>query len=238
MAKQFVWDPSFWMKKAEKAIDAGRKTVTDIAYEVRAIRDRDPAARSNAEVLLLYPGLHAVLAHRAAHYLHGKKHFFAARAISQVARGLTGIEIHPGAKIGKGVFIDHGCAVVIGETAEVGDNCTIYQGVTLGGTGKHCGKRHPTLGNDVMVGAGAKVLGPFKIGDHTKIAAGAVVLKEVPSDSTAVGIPAKIVNSASKSGAENLDQINVPDPVVLELTALKERVAELERRLAADSQPS
>ncbi len=238
MAKQFVWDPSFWMKKAEKAIDAGRKTVTDIAYEVRAIRDRDPAARSNAEVLLLYPGLHAVLAHRAAHYLHGKKHFFAARAISQVARGLTGIEIHPGAKIGKGVFIDHGCAVVIGETAEVGDNCTIYQGVTLGGTGKHCGKRHPTLGSDVMVGAGAKVLGPFKIGDHAKIAAGAVVLKEVPSDSTAVGIPAKIVNSASKSGAENLDQINVPDPVVLELTALKERVAELERRLAADSQPS
>ena len=238
MAKQFVWDPSFWMKKAEKAIDAGRKTVTDIAYEVRAIRDRDPAARSNAEVLLLYPGLHAVLAHRAAHYLHGKKHFFAARAISQVARGLTGIEIHPGAKIGKGVFIDHGCAVVIGETAEVGDNCTIYQGVTLGGTGKHCGKRHPTLGNDVMVGAGAKVLGPIKIGDHAKIAAGAVVLKEVPSDSTAVGIPAKIVNSASKSGAENLDQINVPDPVVLELTALKERVAELERRLAADSQPS
>ena len=238
MAKQFVWDPSFWMKKAEKAIDAGRKTVTDIAYEVRAIRDRDPAARSNAEVLLLYPGLHAVLAHRAAHYLHGKKHFFAARAISQVARGLTGIEIHPGAKIGKGVFIDHGCAVVIGETAEVGDNCTIYQGVTLGGTGKHCGKRHPTLGSDVMVGAGAKVLGPFKIGDHAKIAAGAVVLKEVPSDSTAVGIPAKIVNSASKSGAENLDQINVPDPVVLELTALKERVAELERRLAADSQQS
>lgn len=238
MAKQFVWDPSFWMKKAEKAIDAGRKTVTDIAYEVRAIRDRDPAARSNAEVLLLYPGLHAVLAHRAAHYLHGKKHFFAARAISQVARGLTGIEIHPGAKIGKGVFIDHGCAVVIGETAEVGDNCTIYQGVTLGGTGKHCGKRHPTLGSDVMVGAGAKVLGPFKVGDHAKIAAGAVVLKEGPSDSTAVGIPAKIVNSASKSGAENLDQINVPDPVAQELTALKERVAELERRLAADSQPS
>ena len=238
MAKQFVWDPSFWMRKAEKAIDAGRKTVMDIAYEVRAIRDRDPAARSNAEVLLLYPGLHAVLAHRAAHYLHGKKHFFAARAISQVARGLTGIEIHPGAKIGKGVFIDHGCAVVIGETAEVGDNCTIYQGVTLGGTGKHCGKRHPTLGSDVMVGAGAKVLGPFKVGDHAKIAAGAVVLKEVPSDSTAVGIPAKIVNSASKSGAENLDQINVPDPVAQELTALKERVAELERRLAADSQPS
>ena len=234
MAKQFQWDTSYLMKKAEEAINAGRCTVADIAYEVRAIRDRDPAARSNAEVLLLYPGLHAVLAHRAAHYLHGKKHFFAARAISQIARGLTGIEIHPAAKIGKGVFIDHGCAVVIGETAEVGDNCTIYQGVTLGGTGKHCGKRHPTLGNDVMVGAGAKVLGPFKVGDHAKIAAGAVVLKEVPSDSTAVGIPAKIVNSASKSGAENLDQINIPDPVAQELTALKERVAELERRLAAE----
>ena len=234
MAKQFQWDTSYLMKKAEEAINAGRSTVADIAYEVRAIRDRDPAARSNAEVLLLYPGLHAVLAHRAAHYLHGKKHFFAARAISQIARGLTGIEIHPAAKIGKGVFIDHGCAVVIGETAEVGDNCTIYQGVTLGGTGKHCGKRHPTLGNDVMVGAGAKVLGPFKVGDHAKIAAGAVVLKEVPSDSTAVGIPAKIVNSASKSGAENLDQINIPDPVAQELTALKERVAELERRLAAE----
>ena len=234
MAKQFQWDTSYLMKKAEEAINAGRRTVADIAYEVRAIRDRDPAARSNAEVLLLYPGLHAVLAHRAAHYLHGKKHFFAARAISQIARGLTGIEIHPAAKIGKGVFIDHGCAVVIGETAEVGDNCPIYQGVTLGGTGKHCGKRHPTLGNDVMVGAGAKVLGPFKVGDHAKIAAGAVVLKEVPSDSTAVGIPAKIVNSASKSGAENLDQINIPDPVAQELTALKERVAELERRLAAE----
>ena len=234
MAKQFQWDTSYLMKKAEEAINAGRRTVADIAYEERAIRDRDPAARSNAEVLLLYPGLHAVLAQRAAHYLHGKKHFFAARAISQIARGLTGIEIHPAAKIGKGVFIDHGCAVVIGETAEVGDNCTIYQGVTLGGTGKHCGKRHPTLGNDVMVGAGAKVLGPFKVGDHAKIAAGAVVLKEVPSDSTAVGIPAKIVNSASKSGAENLDQINIPDPVAQELTALKERVAELERRLAAE----
>ena len=233
MAKQFQWDTSYLMKKAEEAINAGRRTVADIAYEVRAIRDRDPAARSNGEVLLLYPGLHAVLAHRAAHYLHGKKHFFAARAISQIARGLTGIEIHPAAKIGKGVFIDHGCAVVIGETAEVGDNCTIYQGVTLGGTGKHCGKRHPTLGNDVMVGAGAKVLGPFKVGDHAKIAAGAVVLKEVPSDSTAVGIPAKIVNSASKSGAENLDQINIPDPVAQVLTALKERVAQLERRLAA-----
>ena len=230
MAKQFVWDPSFWMKKAEKAIDAGRKTVMDIAYEVRAIRDRDPAARSNAEVLLLYPGLHAVLAHRAAHYLHGKKHFFAARAISQVARGLTGIEIHPGAKIGKGVFIDHGCAVVIGETAEVGDNCTIYQGVTLGGTGKDTGKRHPTIGNNVMIGAGAKVLGPFKVGDNSNIAAGAVVLDEIPPNCTAVGVPAHIVR---RNGVrvDDLDQVHIPDPVAQELCRLEHQVSQLRKQL-------
>ena len=195
-------------QKIDKMITTGRNAVDDIKYDVRAIRDRDPAARTDAEVLLLYPGLHAVVAHKAAHYLHKKKHYFAARAISQLARSLTGIEIHPAAKIGKGLFIDHGCAVVIGETTEIGDNCTIYQGVTLGGTGKHCGKRHPTIGNNVMVGAGAKVLGPFKVGDNSKIAAGAVVLKEIPADSTAVGIPAKVVNSSSKSvSASNLDQV-------------------------------
>ena len=231
MAKQFVWDPSFWMKKAEKAIDAGRKTVMDIAYEVRAIRDRDPAARSNAEVLLLYPGLHAVLAHRAAHYLHGKKHFFAARAISQVARGLTGIEIHPGAKIGKGVFIDHGCAVVIGETAEIGDDCLLYQGVTLGGTGKDKGKRHPTLGNNVMVGSGAKVLGPFTVGDNARIAAGAVVLSAVPEDCTAVGVPAHVVRVAGKIAtfADEVDQISVRDPVEEKLNAALSRLEFLEK---------
>lgn len=231
MAKQFVWDPSFWMKKAEKAIDAGRKTVTDIAYEVRAIRDRDPAARSDAEVLLLYPGLHAVLAHRAAHYLHGKKHFFAARAISQVARGLTGIEIHPGAKIGKGVFIDHGCAVVIGETAEVGDNCTIYQGVTLGGTGKHCGKRHPTLGSDVMVGAGAKVLGPFTVGSGSKIGALAVVLKEVPPNCTVVGNPGRVVRREGAAPHVDLDHVHLPDPIKEHIVALERRVSELEEQM-------
>lgn len=219
-------------QKIDKMITTGRNAVDDIKYDVRAIRDRDPAARTDAEVLLLYPGLHAVVAHKAAHYLHKKKHYFAARAISQLARSLTGIEIHPAAKIGKGLFIDHGCAVVIGETTEIGDNCTIYQGVTLGGTGKHCGKRHPTIGNNVMVGAGAKVLGPFKVGDNSKIAAGAVVLKEIPADSTAVGIPAKVVNSSSKSdSASNLDQVNIPDPVAQELAALKERILLLERQI-------
>ena len=219
-------------QKIDKMITTGRNAVNDIKYDVRAIRDRDPAARTDAEVLLLYPALHAVVAHKAAHYLHKKKHYFAARAISQLARSLTGIEIHPAAKIGKGLFIDHGCAVVIGETTEIGDNCTIYQGVTLGGTGKHCGKRHPTIGNNVMVGAGAKVLGPFKVGDNSKIAAGAVVLKEIPADSTAVGIPAKVVNSSSKSdSASNLAQVNIPDPVAQALAALKERILLLERQI-------
>lgn len=206
--------------------------------DISTFKRRDPAARSALEIFFLYPGLKAIRMHRRANWCYRRRMFFLARWISQRAARKTGIEIHPAATIGRHFFIDHGTGVVIGETAVIGDDVMIYQGVTLGGTGKHCGKRHPTLGSDVMVGAGAKVLGPFKIGDHAKIAAGAVVLKEVPSDSTAVGIPAKIVNSASKSGAENLDQINVPDPVVLELTALKERVAELERRLAADSQPS
>lgn len=206
--------------------------------DISTFKRRDPAARSALEIFFLYPGLKAIRMHRRANWCYRRRMFFLARWISQRAARKTGIEIHPAATIGRRFFIDHGTGVVIGETAVIGDDVMIYQGVTLGGTGKHCGKRHPTLGSDVMVGAGAKVLGPFKVGDHAKIAAGAVVLKEVPSDSTAVGIPAKIVNSASKSGAENLDQINVPDPVAQELTALKERVAELERRLAADSQPS
>ena len=229
MAKQFVWDPSFWMKKAEKAIDAGRKTVTDIAYEVRAIRDRDPAARSNAEVLLLYPGLHAVLAHRAAHYLHGKKHFFAARAISQVARGLTGIEIHPGAKIGKGVFIDHGCAVVIGETAEVEEGVVIYQGVTLGGTGKEKGKRHPTIRKNAVISCGAKVLGGFTVGEGARIGSGAVVLKEVPPFATVVGVPGRVVRIRGEKTQDLLPEKD--DPILKEVCALRERVYELEDRL-------
>ena len=196
--------------------------------DVRAIRERDPAATGNAEVMLLYSGLHATLAHRAAHKMQMKGHRFTARLISQGARFLTGVEIHPGATIGKGLFIDHGTGVVIGETAEIGDNCTIYQGVTLGGTGKDVGKRHPTLGNNVMVGAGAKVLGPVKIGDNAKIAAGAVVLQDIPENCTAVGIPARIVRKGNAKVAD-LDQIHIPDPVSQELCRLQHRIDLLEK---------
>ena len=208
----------------------------EIKSEIKAFRDRDPAARSDMEVALLYSGFHAVIAHRAAHALHKKGHTLTARAISQGAKMLTGVEIHPGATIGKNFVIDHGTGVVIGETAEIGDNCTLYQGVTLGGTGKDSGKRHPTLGNNVMVGCGAKVLGPFKIGDNSKIAANAVVLKEIPPDSTAVGIPAKVVRKGGKKIVDELDQVTMPDPVALEINALKARIAELERKLGAPTE--
>lgn len=198
--------------------------------EIVSIKERDPAAKSNAEVLLLYPGLHAVLAHRVAHALYKKGMFFAARAVSQASRNATGIEIHPAAVIGKGLFIDHGCAVVIGETTVIGDNCTIYQGATLGGTGKHEGKRHPTIGNNVMIGAGAKVLGPFKVGDNSNIAAGAVVLDEIPPDCTAVGVPAHIVR---RNGVrvDDLDQVHIPDPVAQELCRLEHQVSQLRKQL-------
>ncbi len=199
--------------------------------DIELVRSRDPAARSNAEILLLYPGLHAMFAYRIAHRLYKNEHYFAARCLSQAARNLTGIEIHPGATIGSGLFIDHGMGVVIGETTEIGDNCTLYQGVTLGGTGKDKGKRHPTLGDNVLVGAGARVLGPINIGDNSKIASGAVVLKDVPENSTAVGIPAKVVR---RDGAktELLDHGNVPDPVARELNAMKEKIEALQRELA------
>ncbi len=202
------------------------KIVKLIKDDVDGILERDPAARTAAEVLLLYPGLHAVIAHRIAHALYKQKLYFCARAVSQLARTLTGIEIHPAAQIGKRLFIDHGAAVVIGETAVIGDNCTIYQGATLGGTGKHTGKRHPTLGNNVMIGAGAKVLGPFTVGDNAKVAAGAVVLQAVPAGATAVGIPAHIVGNKSK--AEQLDQVNIPDPIAQEISRLEERIKALE----------
>ena len=187
------------------------RTYRSIKEELASIKERDPAATSGLEVALLYSGFHAVLAYRVAQILHTHGHVLGARVISQGAKFLTGIEIHPGAKIGKGLFIDHGSGVVIGETAEIGDNCTLYQGVTLGGTGKDVGKRHPTLGNNVMIGAGAKVLGPFRIGDNSKIAANAVVLSEVPPDSTAVGIPAKVVKRNDRR--VDLDQVHIPDPV-------------------------
>ncbi|NLK39926.1 MAG: serine O-acetyltransferase [Clostridiales bacterium] len=212
-----------------------KKIVADVKNDISAVRERDPAAQSDIEVLLLYSGVHALLAHRVAHKLHKKGYKLTARTISQAARFLTGIEIHPGAKIGKGLFIDHGSGVVIGETAEIGNNCTIYQGVTLGGTGKETGKRHPTLGDNVLVGAGAKVLGPFNVGNNVKIAANAVVLEEIPDNSTAVGIPARVVkrnNSrvVSKPSTE-LDQIHVPDPVAQELCKLDLKIRDLEKAL-------
>lgn len=180
--------------------------------ELQAIRERDPAARSLFEIWLLYPGYKAVRAYRRAHWFYQHGHFLIARWISQRAARKTGIEIHPGAKIGKGLFIDHGSGVVIGETTVIGDNCTIYQGATLGGTGKDKGKRHPTLGNNVMVGAGARILGPFSVGDNAKIAANAVVLEEVPPNSTAVGVPASIVRRDGMR-VQDLDQVHIPDPV-------------------------
>ncbi|SKA84138.1 serine O-acetyltransferase [Clostridium sp. USBA 49] len=167
----------------------------NIKYDINNVLKNDPAAKSKLEVLLLYPSMHAIIAYRIAHSFYKKKFYFIARLISQAARFFTGIEIHPGAKIGKGLFIDHGMGVVIGETAEIGNDVVIYHGVTLGGTGKETGKRHPTIGNNVVIGAGAKVLGPIYIGDNSKIGANAVVLADIPCNSTAVGIPAKVVSA-------------------------------------------
>ena len=200
-----------------------------IRADIKAIREHDPAARSSAEVFFLYSGFHAILYHRLSNFLFRHKRFFLARWVSQHARRRTGIEIHPAAKIGRGVFIDHGMGIVIGETAEIGDDCLIYHGVTLGGTGKDVGKRHPTLGNNVMVGAGAKILGPFRVGDNAKIAANAVVLEEIPPDSTAVGVPAKIVRREGQRVEQNLDQVHMPDPVALQLCRMEMRIDRLEK---------
>lgn len=205
--------------------------IKDIRKDLRSVMERDPAASSELEVLLTYSGVHAVIVHRAAHWFYKRGHKVIARIISQTMRGITGIEIHPGAKIGKGLLIDHGSGVVIGETAEIGDYCLLYQGCTLGGTGKDHGKRHPTLGNNVMVGAGAKILGPFKVGDNSKIAANAVVLKEVPPNSTAVGVPARIVKQNGKRTLD-LDQVHIPDPVAAEIARNRKRLAALEKRIA------
>ncbi|KAA8666952.1 serine O-acetyltransferase EpsC [Clostridium sp. MT-14] len=164
-----------------------------LAYDIKNAMKNDPAARNPVEVFLVYPFIHALIHYRISHFFYKKKFFFIARVISQISRMFTGIEIHPGAKIGKGLFIDHGMGVVIGETAEVGDNVTLYHGVTLGGTGKDTGKRHPTIGNNVFIGSGAKILGPIVVGDNVKIGANAVVLKDIPSDCTAVGIPVRII---------------------------------------------
>ena len=212
-------------------IKGGSSMFNRLRYDIRAIRERDPAARSGVEVFLLYSGLHAVIWYRIAHWFFKHHLFFIARLLSQTAKWLTGIEIHPGATIGKGLLIDHGSGVVIGETAEIGDNCTIYQGVTLGGTGKDKGKRHPTLGDNVMVGSGAKILGPFKVGSNSKIAANAVVLEEIPENCTAVGVPARIVRRDGQKLCNDMDQVHIPDPVSQELCKLRQRIEHLENRL-------
>lgn len=198
--------------------------------DIQTVMDRDPAAKSWIEVLFLYPGLKAIRSHRTANffYRHGMK--FIARAISQKVARKTGIEIHPGAKIGRRVFIDHGTGVVIGETTEIGDNVTIYQGVTLGGTGKDHGKRHPTIEDGVMIGCGAKVLGPFTVGKNSKIAANAVVLSAVPPNSTAVGVPSRIVRRNGEK-FNNFDQVHIPDPISQELCKLQHQIDKLKERL-------
>ena len=198
---------------------------------IAAYKARDPAARSTAEILLLYPGIRAMRSHRRAHwcYTHGLP--LMARWISQASRRRTGIEIHPGAKIGKRLVIDHGMGIVIGETAEIGDDCLIFHGVTLGGTGKETGKRHPTIGNNVLIGTGAKVLGPFTVGDNSRIAANSVVLTEIPPNSTAVGVPAKVVriDGHKVDYVGSVDQIHVSDPIAAELAALHAEIEELKK---------
>ncbi|MBQ8961005.1 MAG: serine O-acetyltransferase [Ruminococcus sp.] len=206
-----------------------------IRRDIRIIKERDPAARNTLEILLTYPSLVAIRCYRIAHRLYMHGHFTSARIISQWARSRTGIEIHPGAKIGRGLFIDHGMGVVIGETAVLGDNCLLYQGVTLGGTGKDKGKRHPTLGNNVLVGSGAKVLGPFKVGNNVKIAANAVVLTAIPDNCTAVGVPARVVRMNGRkvgSVTQEIDQIHIPDPVSQELCRLRVEVESLKQELS------
>ena len=202
-----------------------------IKQEIAVIKDRDPAIKSTMEVFL-YPSFWAILKYRRAHKLYLKKHFYRARRISQKAARKTGIEIHPGATIGEGLFIDHGHGVVIGETAILGDNVTLYQGVTLGGTGKEQGKRHPTIGNNVLIGAGAKILGSFTIGDNCKIGAGSVVLKDVPSNSTVVGVPGRIILRNDIRVNNDLDQVHLPDPVMNDIDELKAENARLRLRVS------
>lgn len=205
---------------------------------LQAYQDRDPAARSKLEILLLYQGVHATLYHRQAHWLYCHNQLFLARWVSQWSRFWTGIEIHPGAKIGRRFVIDHGMGIVIGETAEIGDDCLIYHGVTLGGTGKDHGKRHPTIGNNVLIGCGAKILGPFRVGDNSRIAANSVVLTEVPDNATAVGIPAQIVRIAGQTThfAEEVDQTSVGNPTLEKLYELSDRIEQLERLLEEQDQ--
>lgn len=210
-----------------------------LIYDARSIAYRDPAARNMFEVILLYPGFHALLYHRIAHFFYHAQLFFLARLISQFSRFMTGIEIHPGATIGKGLFIDHGMGIVIGETSEVGDDCTIYHNVTLGGTGHDTGKRHPTLGNNVLVSTGAKILGPIYIGDNARIGANSVVLKNVEPNATVVGVPGNVVRLNGRpvdKSSVALDQINMPDPIANELQLIEKRLEALEKLQRKDVQ--
>jgi serine O-acetyltransferase len=209
---------------------------SNIREQVDTVFKRDPAARSVLEILLCYPGFHAVLIHRLAHGVYKRGWFTTARVISQFSRTMTGIEIHPGATIGRRFFIDHGMGIVIGETAEIGDDVLMYQGVTLGGTGKQSGKRHPTIGNEVVIGTGAKILGNIKIGDHVKVGAGSVVVRTVPDHSTVVGVPGRVVGDAN-ADLDTLEHGKLPDPEAQAMDELTKRVAELEsmvRSLAND----
>lgn len=203
--------------------------------DIACIMDRDPAAKSAAEVYFLYPGFKAIRSHRRANWFYRRRMYLIARLISQWCVRRTGIEIHPGARIGRRFFIDHGTGIVIGETTVIGDDVTMYQGSTLGGTGKECGKRHPTIGNNVMIGAGAKVLGPVSVGDNSKIAAGAVVIKTIPPNSTAVGIPARIVRQNGKR-TQDLDQIHIPDPISHELIRLQREIDKLKKATEVEKQ--
>ena len=214
--------------------------ISYIKEEIQVIRERDPAIKSNMEVLL-YPSFKVILSYRVAHKLYRRKHYFLARWISQRATMKTGIEIHPGARIGKGLFIDHGSGVIIGETTIIGDNVTLYQGVTLGGTGKEKGKRHPTLKDNVMVSAGAKILGSFTIGENSKIGAGSVVLEEVPPNCTVVGVPGRVVRMGNqKVPRTEMDHVHLPDPVLNDIRALqqenqqlKKQMSEMEKRMSS-----
>ena len=216
------------------------KRVTRLGGLLAAYQRRDPAARSKLEIFLLYPGVHAVLYHRVAHWLYRHHRFFLARCVSQWSRFWTGIEIHPGATIGHRLVIDHGMGIVIGETAEIGDDCLLYQGVTLGGTGKDKGKRHPTLGNNVLIGAGTKVLGPVYIGDNARIGAGSVVLRNLPANCTAVGVPAEVVriNNKAVNPADDLDQQDLPDVVAQRIRDLDRRIGVLEKAAQGDTPPT
>lgn len=212
--------------------------MTRLGETINAYKARDPAARSGIEIFLLYQGVHAIIYHRIAHFLYKHGLRFLARTVSQINRHFTGIEIHPGATIGRRLVIDHGMGIVIGETAEIGDDVLLYQGVTLGGTGKDKGKRHPTIGNNVMVGCGAKILGPFTVGNNARIAANAVVLTEIPPDSTAVGVPAKVVRVAGEKVdyTSNIDQIHIVDPVSTRMNMLEEQIEMLKKKLEDEKQ--